>query len=275
MANTFISLPAPAANGAGAWTDVSTMGALKTVTVVGNAGVFEPFVTIEASNESSPTDGFPLETFFQPGESTYAVACMWMRAVVQNYRGGGAPTVSVGANTDGATADQLPVTAGNGTGTAVDVSALPVFKTVQVSGAFGGSLDILISEDGGTTYSQSLSFAQPGAQSIEITADHMKVQRSGVPLVAPGTPVVWVAATASPGGGGGGGGTALTVTDGTTSVNPTTLLDLDPKFFTVTNETGGAAGVTLKSAGIISTARYTASGSETAAGFDINLTALG
>jgi len=278
MANTFISLPAPAANGAGAWTDVSSMGALKTVTSVGNGSGVEPFVTIECSNESSPTDGFPLETFFIPGESTYAVAAMWMRAVVSNYRSGGAPTVSVGANTDGATADQLPATASSGTGAAVDTSAMPQFKTVQVGGAFRGSLDILISEDGGTTFSQSLSFAQPGAQSVSINADFMRVQRSGVPPVAPGTPVVWVAATAPPGGGGGGGG-ALTVTDNTTTVSPTTTLTFDPTSGFVVADLGGEdaeVSLTTTAFPFPVTARYTVTGSEPdLSDFTISLTALG
>lgn len=211
MANQFVNLPAPAANGAGAWVDVSTFGAVKTITSVGNGFVFEPIVTIECSNEtSSPTgSGFPLKTFFTPDEQTFTVACMWMRAVVSNYKGGGAPTVNVGGTDDGTSNAELVATAGNGTGASVDVSDLPILKTVQVIGPFRGQVNVEISEDGGTTWNQAFSFQSPGHQTAILAADFMRVERNGVPLVTPGLPQVWVAATEPPGGGGGGGGSAL------------------------------------------------------------------
>ncbi len=43
----------------------------------------------------------------------------------------------------------------------------------------------------------------------------------------------------------GGSGSPLAVTDGTTTVDPTTLLDVDPDFFDVTDMGGGQAGLTF------------------------------
>lgn len=205
MAIIDIALPAPAANGSGAWVDASAFGALKTITSVGNGGSFEPFVTIECSNETSPSDAYPINTFDIPGTLTVQVACMWMRATVSNYRGGGAPTVSVGGTSDGTTNAQLAVTAGNGTGAPSSTSGLPLFKTVQVAGAFRGAINIEVSEDG-TTYSQAFSANIPGALYGIIAANDMRTSRNGVPDNSPGSPAVWVAATQPIGGGGGGGG---------------------------------------------------------------------
>lgn len=241
MANIFHDLPAPAANGPGAWTDCSDMGAIRSVTSVGNGSSFEPFVTVEISNDDSPTDGIPLETFFMPGESTFQVAAMWMRAVTQNYRGGGAPTVSVGSSSDTTSAVELVATAGNGTGAAVDTSTMPTFVTVAVTGTFRGQLNILISEDGGTTYSEAFSFNASSAQTAVFAADHMKAERVGVPDNSPGQPVIWVGAT-SPGGGGGGGGSITVDSDGTPVVDPATILNFSSAF-TVTDAGGGQANI--------------------------------
>lgn len=194
-----IALPAPAANGSGTWVDASAFGALKTITSVGNGGDFEPFVTIECSNETSPTHEYPINTFDIPGTLTVQVACMWMRARVSNYRGGGSPTVSVGGQDSGTTNAQLAVTAGNGIAAPTNTSSLPLYKTIQVAGAFRGAVNVEISEDG-TTYNQAFSANNPGAQYGLIAASDMRVSRNGVPDNSPGSPTVWVAATQPLGG---------------------------------------------------------------------------
>lgn len=246
MANQFVDLPTTASDGPGAWVDMSSFGALKTITVSPNGGVFSPFITVEFSNQDAPTVGAPLATFQQAKDQTFEVACHWMRAVTSNYKGGGAATCAVGGTDDGTHSLQLPVPAGNGLGAAVDVSSLPNFKTVQVGGSFGGTLLVLISEDGGTTYNQAFSFQggpDSSYQTLLIAADFMRIQRVGVPLVAPGLPVVWVSATQPVGGGGGGG--ALTVTDGTTTVTNVTTLTADAAAgLAVTEIAPGNAGLT-------------------------------
>lgn len=207
MSNQFIAIPAPAANGAGSQVDMSTYGPIKTITVTGNgSGGVQPFVTIEMSNEPGHSIWAPLGTFRQPGTQSFDVACRYIRAVVSNYQGGGAPTVELGGTDDGVAFGQLVAPAGNGLGSAVNVSGLGAFKTIQVSGAFTGSLQILASEDAGATYQQCASFQQPGIQTFPLLiASRMKVQRNGVPLVQPGSAPAINIAAAVPGGSGGGG----------------------------------------------------------------------
>jgi len=276
MAFASIHLPAPAANGAGAWVDASALGATKTITVEGNGGVFSPFVTIECSNQDTPTVAYPLATFQLANELTFEVACTWMRAVVSNYKGGGAPTVNVGGDdASGTSSLQLPVPVGNGQGAAIDVSSLPTFKTVQVGGKFGGTLLVLVSEDGGATYNQAFSFQTgSGFSTIVIAADHMRVARVGVPLVSPGMPIVWVAATEGGGGGGGGGG-VIVQEDGVDVVNPATTLNFSTDF-DVTDAGSGVADIALAGAGVASglvlPIPYAVTGTEDDAGFPVALT---
>jgi hypothetical protein len=244
MAFTSVSLPAPAGNGVGAWIDVSTFGALKTISVEGNGTRISPFVIIECSNESAPSSAFTLCQFVTPGEQTLEVACHWMRSRVTNYIGGGAPTVEVGGDDSGASFAQVAVPAGNGTGASIDVSSLGQFKTVQVLGAFRGNLTLEVSEDGGTTFVgvEGFSFQQPGFASAVIAADFFRVTRNGVPQVAPGTPEVWVAG-ANPVGGGGGGALDVQL-DGVDVVNPATILNFQTPGMFVEDEGGGSAKVT-------------------------------
>lgn len=207
MANQTVNLPAPAANGAGNWVDVSSFGGLKTISVEGNGGVFEPFVTVEFSNEAAPSSGTPVcPTFQVPGEATVTVAARFMRAVVSNYRGGGAPTVDIGGTIDAASFATIVAPAGNGDGAPVDTSALPALKTIQVAGPFRGTLIVEISEDGGNRWSALTTFTNPGAATFVVIAEFMRVRRGGVPKVSPGLPVINVGAVSAGGGGGGGGG---------------------------------------------------------------------
>jgi len=246
MANIFVALPAPAANGAGAWVDVSSFGALKTITVTGNGGVFEPFVTIECSNQNAPTAGFALKTFGFPAEQSFGVACHWMRAVVSNYRGGGAPTVEVGGTDDGTSFAQLISPAGDGDGAGVDVSALPPFKTVQIVGAYRGTVNVEVSEDAGTTYSQAFSSTnQPGGQSQTIAADFMRVSRAGTPKMDPGLPEIWIGATAGSGGGGGGIGVNVQDEGVPLANNPHPTLNFIGAGVTATDAGGGIADIDI------------------------------
>lgn len=274
MAFVSIHLPAPAADGPGAWVDASALGATRTITVEGNGGVFSPFVTIECSNQDTPTVAYSLATFQLANELTFEVACTWMRAVVSNYKGGGAPTVNVGGDdASGTSSLQLPVPVGNGQGAAVDVSSLPTFKTVQVGGKFGGTLLVLVSEDGGATYSQAFSFQTgSGFSTIVIAADFMRVARVGLPLVAPGQPIVWVAATEVGGGGGGGG---IDVQEAAVDVvNPATVLNFSSDFAVTVGATSTTADIALaaSASGLVLAIPYTVTGAEDDAGFAVALT---
>jgi hypothetical protein len=185
--NLFIQIPVPAANGSGAPVDVTAFGYTKTVSV---AGPYVASITIEYTNEMVPTQWAPLFTFDNPDGDTFDIACRWMRATVSNYKSG-TPRCDVGATDDGATFATLVATPGNGAGPAVDVSTLALFKTITVGGPFRGNVQIEISEDGITAWSQiGFGFQNPNAKSEVVAAKWMRVVRAGVPLVDPGMPLV-------------------------------------------------------------------------------------
>jgi hypothetical protein len=239
MANDFIALPAPAANGAGAWTDCSAMGGLRTIVVT----TPDAFVTIECSNQLVAANAYSVTAFQANGEITVQAAAHWMRAVVSNFAAGGvAPIVNVGSTGDGTTTVQLATTVVSGVAAATDTTALPAFKTIQVTGGFTGSLNIEISEDAGATYATAFSFSNGGSQSGLYVADRMRVRRVGV---VPGgaLPQVWVGATAPPGGSGGGGGGVIVDHAGTPVVSPATILNFIGA--TVADAGGGQANITV------------------------------
>lgn len=221
MSNQFTAIPATAANGPGTAVDMTSYGAAKTITVTGNgSGGQQPFVGIEISNDSDGLAWTPIGMFRAPGVQTFATACRWIRTNVTSYAGGGAPVVELGGTDDGTTLIELVAPAANGTGAAVNTSAQPTFQTIQVSGDFEGSLNVLVSEDGGTTFQTLASFSQPGIQTFSpLVADYMRVSRNGVPLVNPGsTPTINIGATAS-----GSDGSSAVLTDGITVIGDGTL----------------------------------------------------
>lgn len=192
MANIYLNLPCPSANGAGAWVDVSSQGAEKTIVVGGDP---RATINIEISNETgAPSgDGAPVASFLcmgAGGKRTIANAAKWMRCAVSDYKSG-TPSVEVGSPDDGASFANLPATASNGTGASVDVSALgSPYTTVTVLGTYRGSVIIEVSEDN-VSWGQSMVFTNaPRFQSKIVTAKYMRVRRAGVPTIAPGLPQV-------------------------------------------------------------------------------------
>ena len=207
MANTFLNLPALAANGPGTGVDVSAMGKLKSIVVSGQWGsTITPIITIEINNDPAQAGSWTAVASKQGGfTASVDVACKWMRVNVSNYRGGQAPDVDVGSDDSGTTFAALDVPASSdGAGTAIDVSALPNFKTIQCCGSYQGAVIIEVSEDGITSWSQIAAFqsGSPAAQSLVFAAHHMRARRSGVPVINPGLPVVNVGACSDGGGGG-------------------------------------------------------------------------
>lgn len=228
MANQFLALPAPAANGSGAAVDLSSFGALKTLTVADLAGAF---VTIEMSNQASPTKWAPVTTFLVGGERTVSIAARWVRATVTNYQGGGAPVVNVGGEDTGTSFATLVAPAGNGVGAGIDVSALPALKTVQLIGAFKGAVNIELSDNGGTTYVEVVSFRDSGFQTFVAVADFMRVKRNGIVSPPGSTPLVELAATEPAGNGGGSSdlsaSNVLTFRPGSIDTGPVVFNDFD------------------------------------------------
>lgn len=203
MGNQYITLPVPTGDGAAAAVDVSTFGGLKSIVCAGDAS---SVINIEYNNDPGQAGGWQTLVTFQPrGQSTNVVACLWMRVRQSNYNKyvGGSPSVTLGGTDDGTQQATLPATAADGVGAAIDVSALGTTKTVQVGGTWRGNVIVEISEDG-SDWGQPFSFQTPGAQTLAVAAQFMRVRRSGVPQIGPGLPIVNVCAVESTGGGGGG-----------------------------------------------------------------------
>lgn len=256
MAKIFTALPTNAANGPGTAVDFSGQGAAKTIVVEGNGSeLYEPYVLIEVALDAAGVNWSPLAQFLRPGSKDVTVAAYFMRANVKNYKQGGAPTVSVGAEDLASSFATLVAPAGNGNGAGVDVTALPTFKTIQVTGTYKGSCNIEISTDGGTTYSQLTSFRSKtgsGIQSAVIFAEFMRVTRSGIQAREPnpGLPVIRVGASAASGGGGGGSVVTDQITvfgDGTAG----TPITLAPMFEELSPEASPAAISTTLPASVV------------------------
>lgn len=193
----FAAIPALAANGSGAPVDVSTFGASKTF-IVSGSWVLTPSINIEISSDPAQLGGWQsLKTLQGSGSFVVNVACHWIRVTVANFRGGVAPTVSVGGLNSGTHFAALPAAADSSVGAPVDVSTLALFKTIQVGGTFRGSLIVEASTDGGATYATVASVQAGAVISQEFTADFMRTSRVGVPQNNPGLPIVNIAACAA------------------------------------------------------------------------------
>lgn len=188
MANLFVNIPVPAANGVGAAVDVSAMGKTKSFIC---GGSFNATVNVEYSTDAGGVDWAPLATFHQSGNLTIDVAAHWMRAVTSDYKSG-APNLDVGSSDAGTLFALLP-----STGAAVDISALPEFKTVIAP----SKVIIEVSEDG-ASWAQIFSLPNGGDESQEVIAQFARVV-GGVDVT--------MAATSDGGGGTGGGGGILSL----------------------------------------------------------------
>jgi len=242
MPNLFANIPVPAGNGSGAPVDVSTFGYYKTVSV---AGSFTATVTIEISNELAPTRWAPVAGFGNADGANVECAARWMRATVTGYVSG-APTCDLGGTDEGASFASLPTTAGNGTGAAIAVSSLPLLKTITVGGPFRGYVQVEVSEDGLTRWSQvGFGFSNPGLESQQIVARYMRVVRSGVPQIDPGLPIVNVGACAISAGGGGGASIVVDNQGVALPNNPFTTLDFTGGGVVAADAGAGVATITI------------------------------
>jgi hypothetical protein len=186
MGNLFANIPVPAANGIGAAVDVSTMGKTKSLVI---GGGFQATVNVEyATDDVGAGPWAPLATFLQSGNLTIDVAARWLRAVTSEYKSG-APNLDVGSDDAGAVFALLTAD-----GASVDVSALPLCKTVVGPTALVGNVEI--SEDG-NSWAQIFPFqGQGGGTTRAVAAKFARVV---------GGYDVWMGA-ANAGGGGAGGG---------------------------------------------------------------------
>lgn len=180
MANIFSNLPLPVGVGPGANVDTSAMGKTRTITA---AGVWTGMLTIEGSNDGGATF-LPVKSFAIPGQITLDVAVQFMRVRVEVGGDPGTANVDIAANDGGMVRINLPVTAGDGTGAAVDVSALGTFNSIAVTGDFTGQLDIQISLDNVSWESVGV-LIQPDILTRAFTAQFMRVVRSQTSVILP------------------------------------------------------------------------------------------
>lgn len=192
MGNLFANIPVPAANGPGTAVDVSTMGKTKSIVC---GGVFDATVNLEFATDAAAAVWAPLATFQQSGNLTIELAAHWLRANVAQYKSGAA-NVDVGASDAGTTLAQLP-----GVGTSVDVSTLPLFKTVVAPGSFKGNIEL--SEDG-VSWAQIWSMQNGGGQSRPVVGKFARVHNgSGED--------VWIGGAADDSGGSGSASSLLSL----------------------------------------------------------------
>lgn len=187
MGNLFFDLPVPAGDGVGAAVDVTTLGRTKTITVQGD---LKGTITVEISLDGATF--YPLKSFAKKGKMTDEFAAQYMRVRVSGYKSGSG-NVDVGSEDFGQLFAALPTTAGDGVGAAVDVSALGTLNTIGVAGDFSGTVTLEISEDN-VSWTQCMSFTKPGFKTREVVAQYMRVRRSGVSALTPGSATVNVGA---------------------------------------------------------------------------------
>lgn len=178
MANSFLDLPMPAGDGAGASVDTSAMGKGKTIVVGGSfKGVL---ITIQVSTDGG-TVFQQLTSFTGPGKKTIDVAAEFMRVWISGRSAEAfSANADVGANDIGGTFIDLLVPAGDGVSAPVDVSALGSFTTIVAGGEFRDcGVIVEVSEDG-VSYASCASFRDYGAQvSKELIANFARVSVSG------------------------------------------------------------------------------------------------
>jgi hypothetical protein len=205
MANVFIALTVPAADGVGPWVDVSSIGPEKTISVDG--GPFGGQIYLEASNDAQASAApaaagpFPGPTF---APQTFTQTLQFMRVRRSGSNGVGAPTVTLAgpaaiSNVFGA----MAVPAGDGIGAAIDLSGGGDVNTFQVEGPYSGQILIETSTDG-VNFSPTLLFTvfHGVGQTVTGVLSAARVRRRGSTTAA--VPLISVGSGATSGGGGGG-----------------------------------------------------------------------
>lgn len=203
MGNLYADLPASAGNGSGATVDTTDFGKIRTITC---QGTFRGTVNVEASLDGGTTWD-TVASFTAPGKVTLSMVANAMRTTRVGVPtvAPGLPNVDVASNDAGGEYTSLAAPAGNGNGASTDISVQGTFHGVQVGGPFRGTVNIQISEDG-SSWATVLTFDTPGLKVLPFVAQFARVQRTGVPTVSPGTPVVSIGAVNDAGGGGGPAG---------------------------------------------------------------------
>ena len=221
MSNEFVSLPVPAGDGVGAWTDTSALAPAKTISVDG--GAFGGTLYIEASNDAQvsafPADCGPFTgPTFSPQE--FSEPCQFMRVRRQGSSGSplGTPSVGVGGITTTITeyaAMNVPVS--DGVGTATDLTAGGDTNSFAVVGDLKGAQLFIETSTDGVNFSPTLLFTagHTAAQTVRGVLNSARVRIRG--LIAPVTSLVSV---------GSGSSTSAGVVSGVNAVHAGTAISV-------------------------------------------------
>ena len=163
MANVFLDLPLPALNGPGAAVDVSAMGKIRTVTVVGE--FVGATVTVEVSNSGAAGDYAPILTF-QNGEEkkTVEVAAQFARVVVSGRKNSVpfSANIYMAANDNGTQVASLPMPALNGPGASINTAMLGTFNSFVAGGTFAGAAILVEASEDGVDWTPCVQFSSAG-----------------------------------------------------------------------------------------------------------------
>ena len=194
MANQFLTLSAPPANGPGPTVATDGLAAFKTFIAEMD---FDATLIVEASGDGVTFSEVCRFSF--PGGQNVPVAAPFMRLNVADYVSG-LPNVDIGAAEGSIDSALLPAPAGDGTGASVNIASfLGTFNTVYVTEPFSGVLVVQVSADG-VDWADEFTFSSPGIQSRDVVAQFVRVVRkaTGGGLA----PTVYLANTTSGAGGG-------------------------------------------------------------------------
>lgn len=174
MSNVYVNLPVPAANGVGAWVDVSQLGPEKTITVDG--GPFSGILYVEGTNDAqasaasienkvrTSSDLFMASQvlpFTTPTPVPVVIAGVYQFMRVRREQtglGAGTPTVRIGAEVDTFNIfAAMNVPPSGSVGTPTDLTLGGAYNTFTVVGPVQQRVTIEVSEDG-TNFGPALVF---------------------------------------------------------------------------------------------------------------------
>jgi hypothetical protein len=200
MANIYLPLPVPAADGIGAIVDTSAIGARRTLVVTGTP--FRGTVTLQGSNDG--VVWAPIAAFQNPGEKTMEFSVQFMRVKLAGFNPTyyTPPEVQVGGVNLGGICNFLAVLAGAGPAASTNITDDGHIKSILVGGTYRGGVVIEISNDD-VEFVPVATFApgQSKIRTIRFYAKYIRTRRINLPTINVGLPVVSVCSADDPSSG--------------------------------------------------------------------------
>jgi len=205
VGNLFFDLPEPTpAVPIAASVNIAATGAVKTIQF---AGVFNATFIVQVSNDGGLTFADWLATN-KPIEFSLPAAVQFVRCRLTDYKTITSIAISLAATDLGTNILALPAPAGDGTGAAVDTSALGSIRSMIVTGLQSGTLTVQSSDDA-ILWNDVASFSRDGIQTLTLVSRWMRVMRIG--SLGASTPTVGLGGADDPGGAASGFDPARTI----------------------------------------------------------------